>query len=209
MISKKHAIVIRWIFNHTEIEENKVTDQVAKQVAEDEERKTVKWSSIAHVRRKGTKTLATEIKHWLQRRIDKRNARHDRFYTSLRRKRIDHTLTKALKSLTERFLQLKTEHAIVRIYLYKIKAAEDESCEWCEATRQSTHHVLLKCRKWRRKKNVLKKTLTKVNINWSTRSDEKWLTNLISMKKAMILLLEYLKNTKVERRKRTRKRNES
>ena len=209
LISKGHAVVIRWVSGHAGVEGNEVADQAAKQAAEDGGRKTVGWSSIAHVRRKGTETLATEIKHWLQRRIDKRNARHDRFYTPPRRKGIDHTLAKVSKSLTGRFLQLKTGHAVVGTYLYRIKAAEDESCGWCGATRQSTHHVLLKCRRWRRKRDVLKEALAKVNINWSTGPGERWLADLMSMEKAVIPLLEYLKNTEVGRRERARERDES
>ena len=165
----------------------------------------MRWSFIAHVRRKDTEALTAKTKLWLQKRVDKRNARHERFYTSLRRKEIDHTLAKTSKTLTERFLQLKTSHAMIDIYLYRIKIVEDESCEWCRTSRQSVSHVLLKCRKWRRKRDVLRVALAKVNIIWSIRSEKKWLANLMRTKKAVTSLLEYLKCTKMRRREEATK----
>ena len=128
LIDRGHTVVIRWVPGHAGVEGNEVADQAAKQAAEGSGRKAVGWSFIAHVRRKGTEALAAETKLWLQKRVDERNARHGRFYTPPRRKGIDHTLAKASKALTGRFLQLKAGHAVVGTYLYRIKAAEDESC---------------------------------------------------------------------------------
>ena len=200
LMDRGHTVEVRWVPGHAGVEGNEVADQAAKQAAEGRGRKAVEWSSIAHVRRKGTEALAAETKLWLQKRIDKRNARHERFYTPPRRKGIDHTLAKASKALTGRFLQLKAGHAVVGTYLYRIKAAEDESCGWCRNPRQSVAHVLLGCRRWRRERDVLRAALAKVNITWPIGPGGRWLADLMGTEKAVEPLLGYLKSTEVGRR---------
>jgi hypothetical protein len=55
------------------------------------------------------------------------------------------------KSVAARYLQLKSGHAITGVHLLRIGKVQDATCWWCRADSQTVAHLMLKCRKWRRR----------------------------------------------------------
>jgi hypothetical protein len=51
------------------------------------------------------------------------------------------------KSVTTRYLQLKSSHAVAGEYLLRTKQAQDARCWWFNNSRQTVAHLLMECRK--------------------------------------------------------------
>ena len=64
-------------------------------------------------------------------------------------------MLKGKRSLTSRYLQLKSTHVYVGKHLKKIKAIEDSKCPWCPVQTETVKHALLSCRVWRKGRNKL------------------------------------------------------
>lgn len=71
------------------------------------------------------------------------------------------------KSVAARHLQLKSGHAITDDHLNRIGKAGEARCWWCSERRQSVAHLLLECRKWRRRREVMLRSLKAEEITLS------------------------------------------
>merc|ERR1711939_142812 len=72
-----------------------------------------------------------------------------------RESKISRVISDGKKSVTARYLQLKSGHALTGEYLLKTKQAQDARCWWCNGSRQTVLHLLMECRKWRRERDVM------------------------------------------------------
>ena len=71
-----------------------------------------------------------------------------------------------------------------------------KSC-WCGQAEQSVEHLYTKCRRWRRKRRKLIRSLYREGISWQSRAEKKGLAELLANERAIVFLLEYLKKTEV------------
>jgi hypothetical protein len=78
---------------------------------------------------------------------------------------INKHIEKAKKSVAARYLQLKSGHAITGVHLLTIGKVQDAHCWWCGNSRQTVIHLMLRCRKWRRERDVM---LQKLKVKRST-----------------------------------------
>ena len=62
---------------------------------------------------------------------------------------------------------------------------------------QSALHLHTSCRKWRKERRVLKRSLDKIGIQWQGRPEKKWLAELLANERAVGPLLVYLQSTEV------------
>ena len=56
-------------------------------------------------------------------------------------------IAKAKKSVTARYVQLMSGHAVTGAHLLKIRKVEDARCWWCDDSDQTVAHFLLRCRR--------------------------------------------------------------
>jgi hypothetical protein len=63
-------------------------------------------------------------------------------------------------------------HAAIGTYLSKIKARDSETCVGCDQARETVHHLLFECRKWRRQRDSLYKALKQAKVALPTAAEE-------------------------------------
>lgn len=61
----------------------------------------------------------------------------------------------AKKSVSARYLQLESGHAVTDFHLLKIGKVQHAGCWWCGVSRQTVIHLMLRCRKWRRERDTM------------------------------------------------------
>jgi hypothetical protein len=76
------------------------------------------------------------------------------------------------KSVTARYLQLKSGYAVTRVHLLRTKRVQDAECWWCNNSRQSVTHLMLHCQRWRRERDTVLKELQSAKIRNLARRDE-------------------------------------
>lgn len=104
------------------------------------------------------------------------------------------------KSVTARYLQLKSGHAVIGVHLLRIKKAQDARCWWCDSSRQTVGHLLMECRKWRRERETMLKGMQHKKIEMSLRRDASDLQLLLG-DNAAEAVLGFLEHTAVGKRK--------
>ena len=85
---------------------------------------------------------------------------------------------------------------MVRLVLARIGVIESPQC-LCGQRKQSVEHLYTKCRRWRRERRNLIRSMHKEGISWEDRTEKKGLADLLANEKAMGPLLEFLKATEV------------
>ena len=154
-------------------------------------------SSLAYVNRNVKEAKKLEICFWHQVRNEEREARSRSYYASRLKPGIHPVLGQAPKRYASRFFQLKVGHAAVGVFLEKIGVRETVECWWCGQADQSVNHLYTKCRKWRRRRRVLKRKLKVLGIGWQRRPESRSLANLIANEQAVRPLLKYLMATEI------------
>lgn len=104
------------------------------------------------------------------------------------------------KSVTARYLQLKSGHAITGEYLLRTKQAQDARCWWCNSSKQIVLHLLMECRRWRRERDVMLRDMHRKKIKISARRDTSDL-QLLFREGAAEAVLRSLDHTAVGKRK--------
>jgi hypothetical protein len=70
-------------------------------------------------------------------------------------------LGEAKKNIAGRYFQLKVGHALMGVYLERIKKNERRECWWCGHKRQTRDHLFKWCKKWKQQQDNLWKKLRK------------------------------------------------
>ncbi|KAM0714649.1 hypothetical protein Q7P37_009947 [Cladosporium fusiforme] len=117
--------------------------------------------------------------------------------------RISKTIGEGKKSVTVRYLQLKSGHAVTGEYLLRTKQARDARRWWCNSSRQTVVHLLMECRKWRRERDVMLRDMHRKKIRISARRDTSDL-QLLFGESAAEAVLRFLEHTAVGKRKEDR-----
>lgn len=117
--------------------------------------------------------------------------------------KISKSVNDGKKSVTARYLQLKSGHAITGEYLLRTKQAQDARCWWCNSSRQTVVHLLMECRKWRRERDVMLRDMHQKKIKISARRDTSDL-QLLFCESAAEAVLRFLEHTAVGKRKEGR-----
>jgi len=113
------------------------------------------------------------------------------------------TISEGKKSVTARYLQLKSGHAVTGEYLLRTKQAQDARCWWCNSSRQTVAHLLMECRKWRKERGAMLKDMHEKKIKISARRDTSDL-QLLFGESAAEAVLRFLDHTAVGKRKEDR-----
>jgi hypothetical protein len=102
----------------------------------------------------------------------------------------------AKKSVAARSLQLESGHAVVGVHLLRIDRVQDARCWWCGHSRQTVVHLMLKCRKWRRERDAMLRSLSANKLTISSRRDRTDL-EVLFMEGAIAALLRFIGSTEV------------
>ena len=197
LIRQRHEISVCWVPSHSNVEGNEKADTAAKEAAGGERIRTAKWTSLTHLRRQITEEKKAQLLAWHDQKTKERESRKSGFYVPSSKAQIDPLLGKTKKFYASRFYQLKIGHGAIGTFLNRIGAAETAECWWCGDAEQSVIHLYTKCRKWRAERRALRKSLSKVGIQWQRRPEKRWLAELLADRHAVGPLLEFLKNTEV------------
>ncbi len=159
--------------------------------------RTARWTSLTHIKRQIKEEKKLQISVWHEQKAKEREASRRGLYIPCLKTQIHPLLGKTKKLYASRFYQLKTGHGAIGTFLERIGAVGSAECWWCGDGEQSVIHLYTKCRKWRTKRQVLKKNLDKIGIRWQRRPERKWLAELLANERAVGPLLVYLKDTEV------------
>ena len=110
------------------------------------------------------------------------------------------------KKYASRYYQLKVGHGAVGTYLAKIGAIDTPQCWWCDRAEQTVEHLYTECRRWRKERQMLMRTLCKEGIRCQGWTERKRLAELLANKKAIGPILGFLKSTEVGKRVGARER---
>lgn len=148
---------------HAEVEGNERADEAAKQAARGGHQCTERFASLAHVSKCITVQKWKECRIWFKSKHRKRSAATRATYQLTHQNQsLNITASRSQKSLVSRYYQLKSNHAHIRAYLYRIGKIENSRCTDCSgAFQQTVRHLMPECRKWRRERENMWKQLKK------------------------------------------------
>lgn len=112
---------------------------------------------------------------------------------------ISKVISSGRKSVTARYLQLKSGHAVTGVYLLRTKQAQDARCWWCNSSRQTIAHLLMECRRWKRERDVMLRDMHQKKIRISAQRDTSDL-QLLFDESAAEAVLQFLDHTAVGKR---------
>lgn len=112
---------------------------------------------------------------------------------------ISKVISSGRKSVTARYLQLKSGHAVTGVYLLRTKQAQDARCWWCNSSRQTIAHLLMECRRWKRERDVMLRDIHQKKIRISAQRDTSDL-QLLFDESAAEAVLQFLDHTAVGKR---------
>jgi len=144
----------RWVPAHKGIEGNGEADQQATKVAykhcgsyteTQNPLPFLPYVSFSHVSRRLTevkwKETTKEIKEM------GKKSKHSYQYGLVKRGG-NSAVMKAKKTITARFYQLKSGHALIAKYLLQIRKRRDMKCWWCGHEYQTRDHLFKWCKRW-------------------------------------------------------------
>ena len=159
-------VTIRWIPSHVGLAGHDKADQSAKNRAYRGGKPAERWSSLTHIRKKMVESRLSELAKWHEREISEREASRRGFYFPRLKAGMDKLLGSTPKKYASRYFQLKNGHGAIGTFLVRIGVTETPECWWCGETEQSVEHLYTKCRKWRRQRRKLLRSLSAKKINW-------------------------------------------
>ena len=139
----------------------------------------------------------SELVKWHDVKSDEREASRRGFYVPRLKTGINELLSSAPKKYASRYFQLKVGHGAIGTFLAKIGVKESLECWWCVQREQSVEHLYSKCRRWKKQRRKLVRSLSAKSISWQGWTEKKRLASLVADEKALGPLLEFLKTTEV------------
>lgn len=155
-------------------------------------------NSIAYTHRIHTEVIKAHKQRWLVKALRNRTKAAQNTYRAQPGWKQDLAVAAAPKKIARQYYQLKTGHAAIGTYLKRIHTQETETCQWCQAPKESTHYLLFECRKWWRQHKVLYQDLARAGITRPTMTEEYPEGRLFENPKASQALLQFLANTTVD-----------
>jgi hypothetical protein len=113
-----------------------------------------------------------------------------------KKRRMHVLLGEAKKNIAERYFQLKVGHALMGVYLERIKKNKSQECWWCGHKRQTRDHLFKWCKKWKRQQDDLWKKLRK-KCKWKERMRVP-MSRVFDTDEAVKSVLKFLKETDIE-----------
>lgn len=149
------SVNVRWAPGHTNIEGNEKADEVAKQAARNGRQCVERFASLAYVARLITERKWKESRIWFKKQHERRGPEgRETYELHQQNNSLNRIAANSRKTLAQTYYQLKSGHAVIGVYLYRIKKIEKDTCNYCSGTyRQTVRHLLLDCRKWRRERS--------------------------------------------------------
>ena len=190
-------VTIRWIPSHEGLIGHDKADQFAKDKARKGRKPMEQWSSLSHIKKKLNESKSQELDRWHEIKIQERESSRRGFYVPWIKGKINGVLGNTSKKYASRYFQLKVGHGAIGAYLAKIGMVETPQCWWCGQAEQTVEHLYTKCRRWRKERRKLIRSLCTDGISWQGRNERKGLAELLANERAIGPLLEYLKSTEV------------
>ncbi|GAM42575.1 hypothetical protein TCE0_044f16672 [Talaromyces pinophilus] len=155
------------------IEGNEQADQAAKRAAVKPVGPGFDGRLLAYVRRACTEARRKAIEDWARENVVQGAHRRGRAYKMRRGWGLDKVAAKAPKRLTSRYYQLKTGHAPIGAYLYRIKARDSPECKACGGLRETVSHVLFECRSRHKARKELYRGFVKAEVPLPTAAEDR------------------------------------
>jgi hypothetical protein len=99
----------------------------------------------------------------------------------------------APKATASRYYQLKTGHAAIGTYLHKVKAQEDQACQWCQAPYERVNHYCSNVENGGRSQG----DLIRARVQYPTDTEDAPEGRLFGDQKATKALLNFIATTEV------------
>ena len=136
---------------------------------------------------------------------DERVASRRGFYVPRLKTGMNELLSSAPKKYASRYFQLQVGHGAIGTFLAKTGVKETLECWWCGQREQSVEHLYIKCRRWRKQRRKLVRSLRAKSVSWQGWTAKKGLASLVADERALGPLLEFLKITEVGGREGARR----
>ena len=144
-----------------------------------------------------TESRYSELVKWHETKRDEREASRRGFYVPRLKTGMNELLSSAPKKYASRYFQLKVGHGAIGTFLAKIGVRETPECWWCGQGEQSVEHLYTKCRRWRKQRRKLVRSLSAKSVSWQGWTEKKGPASLVADERALGPLLEFLKTTEV------------
>ena len=191
------TVEIRWAPGHEGIEGNDRADEAAKQAAKNGKHCRERFASLAYIRGLITERKGKESRIWFSKEHRSRKLESRETYKLTHTNNgLNEVAARTRKSRASQYYQLKSGHAFIGSYLYKIKKANDDRCNNCwGAYRQTVRHLMLECRKWRRERDIMWRQAKEngSRLHKGTTS----IKDLFSDVKITRAILQYLEDTRI------------
>ena len=135
------SVNLKWVPVHKDIIGNENADKLAKIAATKPKNSQIDgYSSFSYTNRQIRQEKKNSIRKWL---LEKRKKREkSEFNAEKPLFKLNKAIFSTKKSISSRFFQLKTGHAVTAQYLNKIKKLDNKKCWFCSNINQTVEHLI-------------------------------------------------------------------